>query len=496
MLREHWRFFLWATLGGLALRLFFLAWFPAVTDDSRVYLDLASNWLRHGIYGQTQAGQIVAAGSRLPGYPAFLAGILSIFGIGNVRAVLLAQIFLDLGCGLLIADLARRTVRHAWAGRITYALAATCPFLANYAAAVLTETLEIFFTALALDCAVAGLDRFGEPSGKSAWAWMAGAGAAIGASILVRPDGGILLASIVLFLAVVSWTRLGDRSIFRQRDGRAHTGNTANEATSGAFDARRADASSLVRAAILLAVVALASLVPWTIRNLRTFHHFQPLAPRYATESEELAPRGFNRWVQTWMAEYVSVEEVYWNVPGDKIDITKLPARALDEPGQAETLATVAEYNQSQDLTPELDARFGTLAAERMRAHPLRSRVLLPALRVADMWLRPRTELLPPDPRWWEFNDAPGESALAIGFGLLNLAYLAAAALALAEARVGLRYIGLRYVGLLGGFVVLRTAFLWTIENPEPRYTLECYPVVLVWAAAFFASKLERGAGR
>ena len=45
----------------------------------------------------------------------------------------------------------------------------------------------------------------------------------------------------------------------------------------------------------------------------------------------------------------------------------------------------------------------------------------------------------------------------------------------------------LRYLGLLGGFVLLRTLFLGTVENPEPRYTLECYPVVLVWASALFA---------
>ena len=30
------------------------------------------------------------------------------------------------------------------------------------------------------------------------------------------------------------------------------------------------------------------------------------------------------------MADYVSVEEIYWNVPGDKIDAEKLPRRALD----------------------------------------------------------------------------------------------------------------------------------------------------------------------
>jgi len=38
--------------------------------------------------------------------------------------------------------------------------------------------------------------------------------------------------------------------------------------------------------------------------------------------------------------------------------------------------------------------------------------------------------------------------------------------------------------------VVLRSVFLGTLENPEPRYTLECYPVLLLLASA-----LAPGAG-
>jgi hypothetical protein len=41
-------------------------------------------------------------------------------------------------------------------------------------------------------------------------------------------------------------------------------------------------------------------------------------------------------------------------------------------------------------------------------------------------------------------------------------------------------------VGLFVLFVGLRSVFLGTLENPEPRYTLECYPVVIVLAAALF----------
>jgi hypothetical protein len=37
------------------------------------------------------------------------------------------------------------------------------------------------------------------------------------------------------------------------------------------------------------------------------------------------------------------------------------------------------------------------------------------------------------------------------------------------------------------GFVLLRSVFLSSLENPEPRYVLECFPVVLALAGAAFA---------
>jgi hypothetical protein len=481
MLREHRRFFLWAALAGLALRMFFFVYVSSVTDDSLVYIDLATNWLQHGVYGQTQSGQIVAIDTRLPGYPAFLATIFWIFGVGNIRAVLIAQVLLDLVTCVVIADLARRTVSSGMTSRVAFALAATCPFLANYATAALTETLEIFFTAVAFDCAAAGIDAIENTVGiaRLGWAYWTAAGAAIGACILLRPDGGILLAAVGIYLGVAMLRRGGNALLARS----AMSGAPAGGAPSMGVPAR----GSIALAGIVIAAVALAPLVPWTIRNFRTLHHFEPLAPRYANEPEELTPWGFNRWVKTWMAEYVSVEDIYWNVPGEGIDAGKLPARALDEPGRDETLAAIADYNQSQELTPESDARFAALAAGRIRAHPVRYYLELPVLRVADMWLRPRTELFSADPRWWEFNDERRESALAVGFGVLNLIYVVAAMLAITRSRPLLRYLG-----LMGGFLLLRSVFLGTIENPEPRYTLECYPVLLLWAAAFIGNEWER----
>jgi hypothetical protein len=47
-------------------------------------------------------------------------------------------------------------------------------------------------------------------------------------------------------------------------------------------------------------------------------------------------------------------------------------------------------------------------------------------------------------------------------------------------------------MGLLLGFVALRSIFLGTLENPEPRYTLECYPVVIILAAIFLRSQTKQ----
>jgi 4-amino-4-deoxy-L-arabinose transferase-like glycosyltransferase len=452
LLRQHLRFFLFAFLSALLLRLFFLVWFPRITDDTSTYVDIAKNWLLHGSYGLTELGKIVPTCIRLPGYPAFLAAVFAIFGVEEYRIVWVLQISFDLGTCFLIADMARRAVSPR-AARAAFLLAALCPFLANYAAAALTETLEIFFTALALDCSLVGIESL--PSGRIR-PWL-GCGLATGAAILLRPDGGLLLAAIGVYLAWLG-LRAGHEKIAPGKISR----------------------SQVVRAGLVVGLAALAPLVPWTLRNLHTLHEFQPLAPRYSNDPDEFVPMGFNHWVKTWMADYVSVEEIYWEVPGEPIDAAKLPARAFDSIQERQQTAQLfGEYNQVLHMTPDLNARFAALAAERIRARLLLYYVGLPLVRMADMWLRPRTELLPCDTRWWEFNDDAKWSAVALALGLIGLLY---PALALAGGIRGRFSIG---VGLLVIFVILRTVFLGTLENPEARYTLECYPVVILLASAW-----------
>jgi 4-amino-4-deoxy-L-arabinose transferase-like glycosyltransferase len=456
-LHDNRRFFLLATLAALALRLFFVWRFPAVVDDSRLYANIAENWMQHGVYAITNSGRIMPTFSRLPGYPAFLAAIFYVFGMGSFRAVLLIQILFDLGTCFLIADLARRLLSNR-AAKAAFLLAGLCPFLANYAATALTESLEIFFTALAFDLAAAGLVATKTNSRQGFGAWL-GCGLAIACGILLRPDGGIVLLAIGIYLLWILVRGITEPGIVR-------------------------GPGSILLAGVVVFVAALTPLIPWTVRNLHTMHRFQPLAPRYANDSDEPLLPGFNRWVKTWMAEYVSVEDIYWNVPGDEIDFSKLPNRAFDDPQQrAETSELFAEYNRNHDIGSELDARFAALAAERIRAAPLRYYVWLPALRIADMWLRPRTELFPSDPRWWEFNDDPHWLAVSLIFGVINLIYVGLALAGFVRGRHA------PFLGLLVFFIVLRSLFLGTMENPEPRYTLECFPATLVLASAVFLGR-------
>jgi hypothetical protein len=154
------------------------------------------------------------------------------------------------------------------------------------------------------------------------------------------------------------------------------------------------------------------------------------------------------------------------------LDLSKLPSRAFDSPGEyEETAALAAAYNDNgQDLSPEIDAGFARLAAERVRAHPLRYYLWLPLGRMLDMWLRPRVENLNIDLDWWVYSHHYAETRFSWAYAGLNAAYLL---LALA----GLCFRP-RYWFWMVLYFVLRSALLMTIEAPEARYTLECFPML------------------
>jgi 4-amino-4-deoxy-L-arabinose transferase-like glycosyltransferase len=443
---------------GVVLRLGFIHFYGQTTGDTLVYGDIAKNLLQHGIFGMSGEGGPVPTLIRLPGYPLFLAACFRIFGMEHYTAVMLMQTLADLGtCALAAATAARLLGRRT--GLCALWLGVLCPFTANYVSAPLTETLSLFCIALAFYALTRWQSAAGEgPLRLGVEFWLMAA--ALAYAILLRPDSGLLAACVVPAMAWIAWTHREDA------------------------EAKAATHAHAVGLTLILCVVVVAPLVPWTIRNWEDFHVVQPLAPRYATDPTELVGYGFNHWYRSWAMEFKSTEDVYWNLNDAAIQIDDIPTRAFDSDAQyEETAQLLADYNDGTTLTPELDARFQKIAEARIAASPVRYYVTLPAARLLDMWLRPRTEMLPVSSAWWKYSDDPKESLFCWAYAGLNLLYVVAAGVGawLACRLVATKQRPIVYAML--AYIVLRSALLFTLDNAEDRYTLEFYPLFFVFAA-------------
>src|SRR5712692_7060019 len=338
--------FLFAAIVGLALRLGFVFRFPADAGDSAIYEALARNWLHEHVYGVYAGGQLIPTDMRVPGYPAFLAALYALVGDSRT-VVMVAQAALDVVTCLLIALLAAALVPQTQRRRVAIAamwLAATCPFVANYSAVVLTEVPATFLTAAALlilltegqctDLQIA--DRYFVSNRRN---WFLSA-ILIGLGTLVRPETPLLLVALGLVLVAQWW--------------------------------RRRNWAHLLPAAALMAFGLILPLLPWAARNWHEFHRVQFLAPRYAEMPGEFVPRGFYAWTDTWLVRFRDVYLCVWKLDEGLISIDDFPRSAFDsQEEQARVAAMLAQYNETTTMTSALDHKFAELASERTVRHPL-----------------------------------------------------------------------------------------------------------------------------
>ena len=465
-----------AIIAALALRLTFVHWFSTTTDDSAIYLQLASNWVDHHVYGLWQNGQLLPTDLRTPGYPAFLAGVGLLFR-RSMRAILLSQAALDTFTCILTAALAAALApagarRRVWI--IALWLAATCPFTANYSAVVLTEVVVTFLTTAALACFALGLRS--EPAQLSiriGRQWnlpfcLALLGALLtGVASLVRPEMPLLLGVAILIYGIRAWRVLGIRKA--------------------------------VLFAAALAGAFVLPLVPWAARNAVSLKEPQLLAPRYATLPGETAPVGYYAWTGTWLERFRDVYFTIWAIGEDPMNVDDLPTSAFDSSQEKARVADlIAEYNDGSelDISPEMDGQFAEIARERTRRHPLRTYLRVPFERALTIWFTPRTELLPIDGKFWplreQWEDSHADVLVTGGFAALGYVYVALAIGGLwlvwrtrQEGRANNPRGGANFWGiaLVLCYFLLRTAFLTTVEAPEPRYVVSCYPAVLALIA-------------
>jgi hypothetical protein len=468
-----------ALAAGLALRLLFIDKYPAASGDTVLYEQMATNWLQHHTYAMEVYGQITPVDLRMPGYPAFLALIYAVTGRTGANAhcaVMAVQAVVDLLSCVFIAILAatlslmvneRNQPQRVFTAAIW--LSALCPFTANYAAVTLTEVFAGFFTIAALLplCLLVGRTR------NNGWLFIkknwrlannysclaACAALLVGLGTLFRPEAPLLLLACWIVLGII---------LVLQRE-----------------------ANRWIRTVAGMAIACVIPLAPWAIRNAVTLHEFQFLAPKNSNLPGELVPYGFMSWEKTWLYRFRDVYLVPWKLNDEAIDVAAMPSYAFDNLEEKARVAAILEpYNKDLTLTPEEDAAFAQLARERITRHPLRTYVWVPVAKAITMWFTPRIELIPVSgtvfPLMQSWRDDKIDQSVTVGLFLLNIVYIALAiwgALRLWRRSAAVR----PAVALLIAFVLLRTAFLTTLETPEPRYVLVCFPALIALAAQVFA---------
>jgi Dolichyl-phosphate-mannose-protein mannosyltransferase len=507
---RRWIVYALLLLGAFAFR-FYVAHRLAndTPGDGKVYAQMARNLLEQHVYSHDEAPPYAPSLIRLPGYPLFLATVYSIFGHYNNTAVRIIQALVDtLTCGLvaLLAfywepqkELKRR------AALIALILAAACPFTVIYVGTILTETWASFF---AISLSLLATFAFRATSFKqSLWRWAA-TGFAGGVGVFFRPDSG-------LFVAAVGLTLVAD--LFRGGAG------------------WRQRLRQIVMQGAVLSAAFLLLLIPWTIRNWRTFHLFQPLSPAHGEMPGEFVPRGYQAWVRTWINDGRYIETVLWTLDDKPLDVDEFPESAFDSPEEkARVTALLDQYNypadttgteeqsptepaspspiptpastpedqaqsdeesddeeqmtevdepQTPEMTPAIDAAFGQLARERIARARLRYYVRLPLQRAWSLWAGPHADYYPFSGELFPLDDLDHGIHQHIWLPLFMVLVWLYTLFGLAGGWVLWRARDVssrRWLLLVALLILIRLAFFSTIENPEPRYTVEFFPFLAV----------------
>jgi 4-amino-4-deoxy-L-arabinose transferase-like glycosyltransferase len=447
--QPEWRRFVWpisiAIAVGLVARLVATYRLSVRSSDSFLYEELARNWLRYGIYGVFHGGVPAPTDLRLPGYPAFIAGVYRVFG-ESLRALTTAQAFVDvltcIGCGMLSALIAPRD-RRMRAATAAIWLAALSPSMIGASATALTETLSAFFTVAVL-VVLALVIGPGAEKERVTQAFpllgLLGVGLLTGMGTLVRPEAPLLLVAVFVGLLLRFWRTWSWRKL-------------------------------TVAAGVTVLGMALP-LAPWTARSWRLpgeVHLLTPLRPLPGSSG------GYTLWLHTWLWRAEDRDGPAWASK----NVAEFPPQAFDSPQEralvGELLSAGSQNSGSAQL--RMQQAFASLASRRTERHPLRTLIIVPAGRAWTMWfdrgMHTRHILLGSI----KLDNAANVAIKAFAI----LSYLLAIAGACLCWRVPV-------VGAMVALLVIRTGFFTLVDVPEPRYMLVLFPIIFALAGRAVAA--------
>ena len=513
------------------------------TDDSLGYEQIARNLLEHHVYSHVAEPPYTPTLVRLPGYPLFLAAIYSVFGHTNNTAVRVVQALIDTGTCLLVALLAwlwqpdeRRKNSTAIAA---LALAAVNPFTTIYAATILTEVPATF---LLVAAAVAGTLAFREANLERELRWWAIGGALISLGVLFRPDLGLAAGAIGVTLVV---TRFFSAKTESDPERRRRSLQPAHSIF-----------SRIVLPGAAFSLAFLLVLAPWTIRNWRTLHVFQPLAPLNANTPGEFIPLGYEHWLKTWMTDGDYLDDMLWDLDKNQIDVDELPDSAFDSQAEHDRVSDLFDqYNGPEDepasdneaarpassppppssspaqsanktqparnsgdensedtdeadqenqtnkepkmgaMTPEIDAAFGQIANERIARHPFRYYVLLPLRRAHSLWFNTHSDYYPFTGNALPLNNpdnSPSQNFWLPVFAALVAIYTVLGVGGFVWLAMNAGADGRLWVVLVALIFATRLALFSMAVSVEPRYVVEFFPFLFAAGGLAFVRFTER----
>ena len=331
-------------------------WLPNdAPDDGRVYAQIARNVLEQHVYSHETEPPYSPSLIRLPGYPLFLAGVYTIFGHTNNGAVRIVQALIDTAtCGViaLLAFYWQPDEQKKRVSAITaLALAAVCPFTTIYAATILTEVPTNFLAMVMMLAATLALRNSftaGSPEesksgrAKRLLRWWIIAGVSGGIAVLFRPDNGLFVAAVGLTLVIAGAAKLWN--------AKAPPEPSPSEGKSKL--PRKDLLAQMLLCGTLFSVAFAIVLTPWTIRNWRVFHLFQPLSPAHGEMPGEFVPRGYQLWVRSWLDDESYVAPFLWSLDSEPIKLDEVPPYAFDSAEEKNRVAALLDKYNHPDGVP------------------------------------------------------------------------------------------------------------------------------------------------
>ncbi|HYX42724.1 MAG TPA: hypothetical protein VE821_13550, partial [Pyrinomonadaceae bacterium] len=246
--------------------------------------------------------------------------------------------------------------------------------------------------------------------------------------------------------------------------------------------------------------------------------------------------------LRTWLDDERYIGPMLWALEDEPIKLEQVPARAFDSPEEkAQVAALLEQYNhppnsqasdeeaakdksdtatendneqadnnedQSSDedeqpsdeadeqsdeaeqtahadveMTPAIDAGFAEIARARIQRAPLRFYLWLPLKRASTLWFDTHSQYYPFGGELFPLNELDYTKHQQIWLPLFALLTWVYTLLGLAGAwflwrdKAGA---GWRWVLLATLLTLPRLIFLSTLENPEPRYVVEIFPMLAV----------------